>query len=272
MAPPEPDGSSAERSTRPLGEPMTRSAAPPTSVRARPGHASASPRCVGGTVHETRPATRRSTVCPALLHDARGERLGRPGRPVARAGGGGRRRARAAPAHRRGRPRGQPAGQDRDDRRRRPHRAVRSSTTTASPSWRRRSTSCSGHGFLLTAHDADLGPAQPRTTCAPASRPILEPRPGPPAVGARRRHRRRLLPVRGPARRRHRRGPGRGHPRAPTRRRWSACSPQARAHRGAPRGQPGPRGLQPADEPGHAARSTRTSSSTSATSTTTSSG
>ena len=36
----------------------------------------------------------------------------------------GRRRARPPPAHRRGRPRGQPAGQDRDDRRRHPHRPV----------------------------------------------------------------------------------------------------------------------------------------------------
>ncbi len=68
-----------------------------------------------------------------------------------------------------------------------------------------------GDRFLLTAHDALLGPARLEPP-ARRRRPDPQARPGPPAVGARRRHRRRLLPLRRPARRRHRRGPGRGRP------------------------------------------------------------
>ena len=68
-----------------------------------------------------------------------------------------------------------------------------------------------GPRFLLTVHD---GLWDPRATnhLRAGIAPILRARPGPPAVGARRRRGRRLLPVRRPAGRGHRRRPGRGGP------------------------------------------------------------
>ena len=80
-----------------------------------------------------------------------------------------------------------------------------------------------GPGFLLTAHDAAWDPRAAQHLRA-GHRADPQARPGPPAVGARRRHRRRLLPVRRPARRRHRRGPGRGRPGGRRRRRSSGSS------------------------------------------------
>ena len=68
-------------------------------------------------------------------------------------------------------------------------------------------------------------------------------------MGDRGRPHRRLLPVRRSDRRRHRRRPGRGRSKGDARHRRAAVQAQARAHPGPPRDQPGPRGLQPADEP-----------------------
>ena len=113
-------------------------------------------------------------------------------------------------------------------------------------------------GRRLPAHRprGGLGPArQPAPARGRRGRP--QARSGPPAVGARRRHHRRLLPVRRPARRRHRRGPGRGRPRGQPGHPRAGLHAQARAHRRAPGDQPRPRGLQPADQPGHAARRRR---------------
>ena len=104
-----------------------------------------------------------------------------------------------------------------------------------------------GDGFLLTVHDGDW---DPRTGAPPAGRDRGRPqaRTGPPAVGDRRRPHRRLLPVRRPDRRRHRRGPGRGHPQGDAGHARAAVHAQARADPGPPRDQPGPRGVQPADQ------------------------
>ena len=147
--------------------------------------------------------------------------LGRPRRPDADPGQAGRRGARAPPAHRRGRPRGQPAGQDRDDRRRRPHRPVPPDLRRA----RRR---------VGARHRARLGlpadrPQRATGTRGPATtwrwrRTDPDARPGPPPVGDRRRPRRRLLPVRRPDRRRHRRRPGRGRAQGDAGHASSSCS------------------------------------------------
>ena len=94
-------------------------------------------------------------------------RLGRPRRGLARAGHGGRPDPRDPPADRRGRPGRQPAGEDRDHRRRRPHRPV-------PPDLRRRGRRLgAGHrpGAGLPAHRARrlVGAVAPRRTCARGS-------------------------------------------------------------------------------------------------------
>ena len=68
-----------------------------------------------------------------------------------------------------------------------------------------------GLGYLFTAHDSTW---EPRATHHLRSGvgPILRARAGPSPVGARRRRRRRVLPVRGSTRLRDRRDPGRGRP------------------------------------------------------------
>ena len=105
-----------------------------------------------------------------------------------------------------------------------------------------------GLGFLLTVHNVDW---DPRAGHHLANGVGADPqaRTGPPPVGDRRRPHRRLLPVRRPDRRRHRRRPGRGHPQGDPGHGRAAVQAQARADPGPPRDQPGPRGLQPADEP-----------------------
>ena len=130
-------------------------------------------------------------------------------------------RAVPPPAHRRGRPRGQPAGEDRDDRGRRPYRPV--SPRVRRPGRRLRARHRPGARVPADRPRGRLGSTRRRITCRTGSgRP--PPRPGPPAVGHRRRPRRRLLPVRRRARRRHRRHPGRGRPQGDARRPSSGSS------------------------------------------------
>ena len=110
-------------------------------------------------------------------------------------------------------------------------------------------------GDRLPAHRPrrTLGSARDPPSAARASASIMAHGPDHLLWAICRRHRRRLLPVRRRARRRDRRGPGRGHRQATPTALERAVRPQARAHRGPPRGQPDPRGLQPADEPRPAA-------------------
>ena len=97
-----------------------------------------------------------------------------------------------------------------------------STATRSSPP---RSTSSSASGFLLTVHER----AGTRATRAPARRPRADPEAGPDHLlwAHRRRHRRRLLPVRRPARRRDRRRPGPGHREGHARDARTSCSPSS---------------------------------------------
>ena len=221
----------------------------------------------GDAVHESEGAA-------ALAASARAPRPSRTRRsgstssaPTADSGQAGRRGPRPPPADRRGRPRGQPAGQDRDDQRHRPHRPV-------PPELRRRRRRVRARYRARTRVPPDR--PQRRTGTRGTGHHLAE------GVGPVLKHGpdhllwaiaddldRWLLPVRRPHRRRHRRRPGPGRPQGDPGHRRAAVQAQARAHPGPPRDQPGPRGLQPADEPRRAGSSTTTSSSTSATSTTT---
>ena len=156
MATPTP-ASSSERATGRAGEPVAAGGA--AVVQDGAGH---DPRRRGRRRTGAQEWEDAAAVAelPELLRAPGDDRLGRPERPVA-----GTRSSRSAPLlslhplDRRGHPRGQPARQDRDDRRGRPHRAVR--LEYGEPIDRHaRSTSCSASAFLLTVHDRSLGPAR----------------------------------------------------------------------------------------------------------------
>ena len=213
-----------------------------------------------------RRARMRSSGCPRCSARPAAD-LGRPDRPDAGPGAGGRDALVAPPADRRGRPRGQPAGQDRVDRRRRPHRPV-PPRVRRSRHRRRRWTSCSGDGFLLTVHDGDWDPRTahhlqggigavlkrgPDHLLWAIADDLIDgyfpfaDRIGEAIDAVQDKVVQKAVPeiARG------------------------ALPAQARADPGPPRDQPGPRGVQPADQSRRRRSSARTRSSTSATSTTT---
>ena len=188
------------RDPSPAADPRTGEPASPLTP-----HARAATGCPGrparlsrwSTASSTTQRRRRAGPAAGLLRQPGRQRLGRPRRSVAAAGRGGGSRAGPPPAHRRGRPRGQPAREDRDDRRRRPHRPV--PPAYGEHGRRDRARHRPGPGFLLTVHDGGVGPpcahhslAGRRDASSSMARTI--------SSGRCRRHRRRLLPVRRPAR------------------------------------------------------------------------
>ena len=199
----------------------------------------------GDTTRESEGAAALATA-PRAAPRPRCRGLGRPRRSDPDPGPADRRGARSPPADRRGRAGGQPAGQDRDDRGRRPHRPLPPELRRAGRRIRARHRA--RPGLPADRPQRRLGPAD---RAPPGQWRGADPqaRPGPPAVGDRRRPHRRLFPVRRPDRRRHRRRPGPGHPQGDPGHGRAAVQAQARADPGPPRDQPGARGLQPADEP-----------------------
>ena len=104
---------------------------------------------------------------PGVPAPAERERLGRPVRTLERAGRAGRGGPRAAPARRRGRPRGQSAGQDRDHRRHRPHRPVPPRLRRRPDG--RRTRHRPGPRVPVHRPRRELGAARRPTTCDPGS-------------------------------------------------------------------------------------------------------
>ena len=188
----------------------------------------------------------REALSPALAARRSGSTWSSPSSGQVEAIGG---QLGPASADRRGHPRGEPAREDRDDRRRRPPRALRAGPRREDRRHRDRYRPRSDR-YLLTVHDGGVGcPRRANHVHGDGLAAILRQGSGPPALGALGRHRRRLFPVRGRARRRDRRRPGPDRPRDHAGGAGAALRPEARAPRGPPCVRPDPRGVQSADQP-----------------------